>query len=85
MQQTDAEIACVQVGERLHPVYALLRQDLHAALADYINQGGRAVQRWFISRQLVQVDFSDCPERFVNINTAEELQVVAGRIRPPSD
>lgn len=85
LQQTDAEIACVHTGERLHPVYALLRQDLHKDLAEYIHDGGRAVQRWFISRKLVQVDFSDCSERFVNINTAEELQRVASRMRPPGD
>lgn len=76
MLDSAAEISCVHDGKRLHPVYALLATSLRQPLAKYIDQGGRGVQRWFKSRNLVQVDFSDCPELFLNINTADELQRV---------
>lgn len=80
LQEQDAEVSCAHDGERLHPVIALLRQSLRRPLAEYIDQGGRAVHRWLKSRRLAQVDFSDHPELFVNINTADELQRVEAKI-----
>ena len=82
LQREAAEISCVHDGQRLHPVFALLKSQLQQSLADYIGAGGRAVYHWFNSRRLAQADFSDCPERFVNINTAAELQRVAALARP---
>jgi len=80
LREADAEIACVHDGERLHPVYALLRRDLQPVLAAYLEGGGRAVQRWFKERDLVEVDFSDCADRFANINTPEDLSRLAARM-----
>ncbi|MEN8178730.1 MAG: molybdenum cofactor guanylyltransferase MobA [Pseudomonadota bacterium] len=80
MQESAAEISCAHDGERLHPVFALLKQSVRQPLADYIDTGGRAVHRWFKSRKLAQVDFSDCPELFININTAEELQRATAKL-----
>jgi molybdenum cofactor guanylyltransferase len=80
MQETAAEIACVHDGTRLHPVFALLRHSLCLPLEDALAQGERAVYRWFNNRKLVQVDFSDCAERFANINTADDLQRIAEQI-----
>jgi molybdopterin-guanine dinucleotide biosynthesis protein A len=82
--EADAEIACVHDGNRLHPVFALLRQDLASVLDAALQQGERAVQGWFRSRRLVEVDFSDCAECFANINTVEELQRAAARLHPSS-
>jgi molybdopterin-guanine dinucleotide biosynthesis protein A len=79
IQETDAEVACVYDGDRLHPVFALLRRRLCMPLEAALAQGERAVYRWFNSRRLVQVDFSDCAERFANINTAQDLQRIAGQ------
>ncbi len=80
MLEKDAEISCVHDGNRLHPVYALLKRSLRQPLAEYISTGGRAVHRWFKSRKLAWADFSDVPELFVNINTAEELQRVEDQL-----
>ncbi|MDJ0806951.1 MAG: molybdenum cofactor guanylyltransferase MobA [Gammaproteobacteria bacterium] len=91
MLEKDAEISCVHDGERLHPVFALLRGDLREPLAEYLDMGGRAVYRWFQHRRLAQVDFSDCAELFTNINTTEELQRIesmlssATSVRPTTE
>ena len=74
LHEHGAEISCVHDGERLHPVFALLDSSLREPLSDYLANGDRGVQQWFHSRRLAQADFSDCPERFVNVNTAEDLQ-----------
>ena len=80
VQEADAEIACVHDGDRLHPVFALLRRSLRSPLQAALGQGERAVYRWFERRKLIQVDFSDCAERFANINTAEDLQRIVGQM-----
>lgn len=84
LREQDAEVSCAHDGERLHPVIALLRQSLRQPLAEYIDQGGRAVHRWLKGHRLAQVDFSDYPELFVNINTSEELRRVEAKISTPS-
>jgi len=80
LRAQTAEIACAHDGERLHPVFALLDRRLRQPLADYLDAGGRGVQRWMHGRRLAQVDFSDCPRLFVNINTQETLEAVARRL-----
>lgn len=45
-------------------------------LKQYLDSGERKLQKWFSQHKLVQVDFSDRPEIFVNINTPEELQAL---------
>lgn len=77
----DAEISCAHDGERLHPVFALMKKELRPSLDDYLNRGEHAVHRWFASRRLVQVDFSDTPDLFVNINTPDELLRVEDILR----
>jgi molybdopterin-guanine dinucleotide biosynthesis protein A len=83
LQSAAAEICCVHDGKRLHPVFALLEQGLDNPLAAYLAQGGRVVQHWYASRRLVPVDFSDCAELFVNINTQEDLQRVTEHLAHP--
>jgi molybdopterin-guanine dinucleotide biosynthesis protein A len=73
MCEHDAEISCVTDGKRLHPVFALLKRSLRKDLANYIHGGGRAVHRWFESRRLSLVDFSQMPELFVNLNTQDDV------------
>jgi len=72
----DVEIAVAFDGERLHPVFAALKTKLQADLKQYLDTGERKLQKWFSQHKLVQVDFSDRPEIFANINTLEELQAL---------
>ena len=69
----DARIALPHDGRRLQPLFALLHRDLLPQLDADIAAGRLAVGRWMLDRVHVEVDFSDCPEGFVNLNTPEEL------------
>ncbi|AMK75819.1 MULTISPECIES: molybdenum cofactor guanylyltransferase MobA [Methylomonas] len=69
----DAEIAVAFDGERLHPVFAALRTELQLDLQNYLCSGERKLQSWFHRHLLVEVDFSDTPHIFANINTPAEL------------
>ncbi|OQW74649.1 MAG: molybdenum cofactor guanylyltransferase [Proteobacteria bacterium ST_bin11] len=80
----EADIAVAFDGERLHPVFAALRTELQTDLQAYLLRGERKLQQWFQRHLTIQVDFSDTPHIFVNINTPAELlaveQSLAGRL-----
>jgi len=69
----NVDIAVAFDGERLHPVFAALKTHLRAGLQTYLQTGERKLQAWFKQHQVVEVDFSDRPEVFANINTPEQL------------
>ena len=83
LEAAQAEIAVPFDGERLQPVFALVRRELDNSLAAYLGGGDRKIDRWFAQHRLARVDFSDRPETFVNVNdpderTALELRLAAG-------
>lgn len=71
---TQTEIAAAFDGQRLHPVFAVIRTELQHDLQTYLQRGERRLQHWFGNHRLVKVDFSDTPQVFVNINTLEHLR-----------
>lgn len=72
----DADISVAFDGQRLHPVFAALRTELQLDLQSYLHSGERKLQNWFHRHLLVEVDFSDTPHIFVNVNTPSELRAV---------
>lgn len=73
---SGTDIAVAFDGERLHPVFAALKTSLQADLHAYLQSGERKLQNWFHRHALVNVDFSDAPRIFANINTPAELQAL---------
>ncbi|NGX14944.1 molybdenum cofactor guanylyltransferase MobA [Wenzhouxiangella sp. XN24] len=80
MQQQDAEIAVPFDGERLQPVFALVQRKLADSLAAYLAAGDRKIDLWFARHRLARVDFSDCPENFVNVNDPAERSALEARL-----
>ncbi len=68
----NAEIAVAHDGERMQPVYSLIPITLSASLGAFLDSGERKIDLWYKQHQVALADFSDCPETFRNINTAEE-------------
>jgi len=80
LEAQDAEVAVVHDGERLQPAHALLRTSLGEALAAGVAAGERRLARWFRGRECVEVDFSDVPDAFVNVNTPEDRERLAATL-----
>lgn len=80
LSERDAEIAVAHDGERLQPAHALMRTALAAALAAEVAAGERRIARWFRTRRTVEVNFSDRPDAFANVNTPEERERLAARL-----
>jgi molybdopterin-guanine dinucleotide biosynthesis protein A len=75
----EAEIAVAHNGERIQPVYALLRTSLLPSLKAFLAGGERKIDRWYASHRTVTVDFSDRPDTFANINSPEDRRALEER------
>ena len=67
------DIACASSGGDAHPVFCLLKKSVLPSLQAYIESGERKVSAWQKSQKYIEVDFSDCNDAFVNLNTFEDL------------
>lgn len=67
-----ADISVAHDGQRVHPVFALLRRGLLPSLLAYLDTGERKIDGWFARHGLATAYFSDIPEAFLNVNRPEE-------------
>jgi len=74
--QDDDDIAVASDGQRLHPVFAVLRKPLTTDLETYLETGERRLQQWFARHRVVTVDFSDQTAMFANLNTLDDLEAL---------
>ena len=76
----SADIAVAHDGERRQPVFMLLRTGLASDLRRWLDAGGRKIDAWYADHRVTDVDFSDAPDTFININTPEERDAAAARL-----
>ncbi len=73
MTEALADIAVASSDENTHPVFCLMKKSVLPSLTDYLVSGERKVSTWQKSQKYVEVDFSDNPDGFINLNTFEDL------------
>lgn len=76
--QHDADLAVAKTGTQVHPVFCLCRKALLSNLEDFLQQGGRKIDAWYGTLEVVEVFFNDNPQAFANVNTPEELLCLEG-------
>jgi len=76
LNDQQAELAVAHDGERLQPVHAMIRCDLLGDLITFLQSGERKIDRWYAMHSMAEVDFSDTPEVFQNINSAKDHAVL---------
>ena len=73
----DADLAVAVTGSgpsrQAHPVFSLMKASLLQHLSEYLRDGGRKVDAWYASLNVVEVEFAD-EAAFRNINTVAELK-----------
>jgi molybdopterin-guanine dinucleotide biosynthesis protein A len=74
MKASQADLVIARSGEQLHPVFCLCQRSLLPQLDAFLLSGERKFSLWFDRQAGVEVDFSDIPEAFQNINTLDELR-----------
>ena len=73
MRAAKAELAVAKTGDQAHPVFSLMRREVHGSLRDFLASGQRKIDKWYASLAVVEVAFDDEADAFLNINTREEL------------
>ncbi|WJW74759.1 molybdenum cofactor guanylyltransferase MobA [Thiohalobacter sp. IOR34] len=77
---TATMAAVAHDGQRLQPAFVRLDPQLARPLRQALEAGERRLGRWVASLDPRQVDCSDHPEWFDNINTPEDLDALAARL-----
>jgi molybdopterin-guanine dinucleotide biosynthesis protein A len=73
LEARQAQLAVAKTGDQAHPVFTLMRREVHASLRDFLASGQRKIDRWYASLVVAEVAFDDEADAFLNINTREEL------------
>lgn len=81
LQDEDAEICTALSNGRLQPVFTLMKSELLHSMLDFLNNGERKIDKWFEKHHLAIADFSEQPETFININSAEELAAIELKLK----
>jgi molybdenum cofactor guanylyltransferase len=79
MDEHRAQLAVAKTGDQAHPVFCLMRRDVHASLEAFLATGQRKIDKWYASLAKVEVAFDDEADAFLNINTREELATLEPR------
>jgi molybdopterin-guanine dinucleotide biosynthesis protein A len=70
-------LAVAKTFDQPHPVFCLARRDLLPHLAAFLESGGRKIDLWYSTLDVIEVAFDDEADAFRNINTADELAAAA--------
>jgi len=74
----NAQLAVAKTFDQPHPVFCLVRRDVLPHLDAFLNGGGRKIDAWYATLQVVEVQFDDEADAFRNINTEGELRDAEG-------
>lgn len=81
LAERKAGVAVAHDGERMHPVFVLLRRTVRSGLEDFLARGERKIDRWFAEERTAVVDFSDLPDMFLNVNREEDRSRLEARLK----
>ena len=70
---TQADLAVARTFDQPHPVFCLCRREVLPHLTEFLASGGRTIDRWYSTLNIIEVSFDDEADSFENINTREEL------------
>jgi len=73
MLESRTDISIASSGGDTHPVFCLMKKSVLPSLTDYLANGEHKVSAWQKSQKYAEVDFSDNPDAFINLNTFEDL------------
>ncbi|MEN8174831.1 MAG: molybdenum cofactor guanylyltransferase MobA [Pseudomonadota bacterium] len=76
-----SQIAVAHDGERPQWLHCLMHRSLEPDLRSYLAVGERAVRHWMTRQGAVEVDMSDAPGAFMNINDPGDVSRVEAYLR----
>lgn len=73
-EAAGARIAVAHDGQRLQPAHALLETGLLDDLEEFLAAGERKIDIWYARHPMIEVDFSDRADAFLNLNRPEDYR-----------
>tara|TARA_R110002049_G_scaffold59499_5_gene160842 strand:- start:102 stop:680 length:579 start_codon:yes stop_codon:yes gene_type:complete len=73
LQAAGADLAVAKTFDQAHPVFCLCRREVLPHLTAFLESGGRKIDAWYSTLNIVEVGFDDQEAAFRNINTREDL------------
>ena len=80
LNNESADVAVVHDGNRMQPVFALIKTSLADSMQQFIDNGDRKIELWYKLHDTVLVDFSDKKEISINLNTPEDLHNIEQKL-----
>ena len=80
MAESRMDIAVASSDGNAHPVFCLMKKSVLPSLIAFLDAGERKVSTWQKSQKYVEVDFTDCADAFVNLNTLDELKALEQKL-----
>ncbi len=74
LTKKDVTAVVAHDGKWIQPTFCMLHRSLSDSLTNYLAHGGRKTADWLRQENAVQIDFSDQPTAFANINSRNDLQ-----------
>ena len=74
------DIAVVSCDGNAHPVFCLMKKSVLPSLIAFLDSGERKVSAWQKCQKYVEVDFNDCSDAFVNLNTPQDLAALEQKL-----
>ena len=72
LADADADLAVAHDGERMQPVFVLLKKQLLDSMCSFVDSGGRKIDTWYAQHNIALARFNDRLQMFDNINTPEQ-------------
>jgi len=69
----ENDLAVAKTGDQVHPVFSLVRVSALDHLSKFLATGGRKIDAWYSTLEVIEVAFDDEADAFRNINTRDEL------------
>jgi molybdopterin-guanine dinucleotide biosynthesis protein A len=83
MKNTDSTAVVAEYNGRMEPVFSLLRRDSADTIRSYLQAGGRSVGDCLANMGAQHVDFTDCPQQFINLNEPGDVQRLEQQLTNP--
>jgi len=80
LTEKEADIVVAKSDGHTHPVFSLMKKSVLPSLTHYLGEGERKVSTWQKSLRYAEVEFNDCSDAFVNLNTFEALEALASTL-----
>lgn len=74
LEHSSADLSVAHDGERRQNLHCVFKKHVISSLIEFYKAGGRAMHRWFELIEVVEVDFSDTKNAFINLNSAEQFK-----------